>query len=90
MSIKLSKDRGWCGDPRRGAALGRPNQNLNGDFKVEPLPTPDGYDEGGTYWGVGSPESGYMFVAEDSEGNQAFTRAKSINEAQEEFEKLTL
>jgi len=39
------------------------------------------YDEGGVYWGMGSPEIGYMYVAEDAEGHQVFIRAKSRDHA---------
>jgi hypothetical protein len=51
--------RGWGGDPRRGAALGRPT--LMGDYDGLPLTLrlvvidSDGYDPLGTYFGRGQP-----------------------------------
>lgn len=36
--------KGWCGDPTRGAALGRPSDH-----------EPGGYDALGTYSGLGAP-----------------------------------
>lgn len=57
---QLPPDRGWMGDPKRGAALGRVSS-------TPPLQAPrfylselrldaGGYDAGGTYWGVGRIE----------------------------------
>lgn len=48
--------RGWCGDPSRGAALGR--SSLMGEpvgvLRVCHVPTDSGgYDVLGTYWGIG-------------------------------------
>jgi hypothetical protein len=62
---KLHSDRGWMGDPKRGASHGRAERARN------PLRDPwldtkrlylrrlhldsGGYDEGGAYWGHGEP-----------------------------------
>jgi hypothetical protein len=45
------------------------------------------YDEGGTYWGCGDPQIGYMYVAEDGEGRQAFLRARDREHAKEQLKK---
>lgn len=60
---------GWCGDPKRGAALGR--VDFHGDHTLEvklcvrkvPLNS-GGYDSLGTYWGHG--EYLYVIATQDS------------------------
>ena len=42
------------------------------------------YDEGGAYWGHGMT----LYVAEDVEGGQAFTRAKNRKEALQHFKDM--
>jgi hypothetical protein len=56
--------RGWCGDPRRGSALGRSNIFLEdpltfeGAIWIAPVRVRwDGHDHLGTYWGL-SPNGG--------------------------------
>ena len=64
--------------------MGRANEALKGVVGLQLLKMCTccgAYDSGGAYWGVGSPEIGYMYVAEDSEGCQFFTRAKTRMEA---------
>ena len=62
--------KGWCGDPSRGAAMGR------GTWKGEPdyagkitlrriYLDNGGYDTNGTYWGWGDPL--YWYACEDGE-----------------------
>lgn len=61
MTNPTTVQTGWCGDPSRGAALGRPS----GVLRASELPLRsvylskvkliDGYDDGGAYWGVGQP-----------------------------------
>ncbi len=41
-----------------------------------------GYDNGGAYWGFGTP----LWLAEDSEGNQQFLRAKDRSTAKKELQ----
>ena len=74
--LKVGEGAGWCGDPSRGAAMGRPSaDHMEGVIKIQPMEMVDGaYDKGGTYWGCGSHEMGFMYVLEDSEGNQAYLR----------------
>lgn len=61
MDYKTNDLKGWCGDPSRGAALGRPTI-----VNVEQDATPrvhvsrvrldaSGYDPNGTYFGIGQP-----------------------------------
>lgn len=50
--------KGWCGDAKRGAALGRPaihDPDFKGHLHVQEIPLEDGYDENGTYFGEGRP-----------------------------------
>lgn len=52
--------KGWCGDPKRGAALGRPTiqkgckETFKGKVYLRRIRlTVDGYDCNGTYFGYG-------------------------------------
>ena len=62
--------KGWCGDPSRGAALGRPTIKGDPDFsgrlflKKVRLDN-GGYDPNGTYFGAGSPL--YWYASEDND-----------------------
>ena len=50
--------RGWCGDPKRGAALGRPSYkgDLTGKLTLRRIRLDSGgYDPNGTYFGTGEP-----------------------------------
>ena len=84
--ISLAPDVGWGGDPKRGSALGRISTPLQGKGKLQAMKmSPCGaYDEGGTYWGAGDGIIGFMYVAEDADGNQAFVRARNRGKAKEE------
>ena len=60
--------KGWCGDPKRGAALGRPT--IKGDPEHDgPLALQrvyldrGGFDPNGTYFGLGNPL--YWYASED-------------------------
>jgi hypothetical protein len=58
-SYKTHDPRGWCGDPRRGAALGRTTRLGSYDgsrltLRRVPLDS-GGYDSNGTYFGHGEP-----------------------------------
>lgn len=56
---------------KHGAPMGRGSDALSGAVRLQRMLMVDGdYDEGGAYWGGGTP----MWVAEDQEGNQAFVR----------------
>jgi len=60
LSYKTHDPKGWCGDPKRGAALGRStwNEPTEGSFakplvlRHVPLDS-GGYDPNGTYFGHG-------------------------------------
>lgn len=58
-TYKVNDPLGWCGDPRRGAAIGRPaikpETEYAGELRVRRVPLDDGYDPNGTYFGAGSP-----------------------------------
>jgi hypothetical protein len=66
-SYKTNDPRGWCGDPKRGAALGR--CDLLGVYGGTRLVLrrirvdSGGYDPNGTYFGVGRP---LYWCADDS------------------------
>jgi hypothetical protein len=48
--------KGWCGDPSRGAALGRPTIKGEPEGKITVRRSPldrQGYDRNGTYFGLG-------------------------------------
>lgn len=59
---KRHDPKGWCGDPRRGAALGRGAYHADdpsgwtGKLYVSRIPLDNGgYDRNGTYFGWGDP-----------------------------------
>lgn len=83
-SYSTNDPRGWCGDPKRGAAMGRGAQH---DADPE-LPIKlylqriyldsGGYDRNGTYFGFGEP----LYWYADSDGTvDAMLRARSRAEA---------
>ena len=58
----------------RGAPMGRGNEKLVGKCRLQVMVMVDGdYDQGGAYWGGGRGVA-RMWVAEDSEGRQAYVR----------------
>ena len=64
----VNDPKGWCGDPRRGAALGRPTVEGPSDYagavclrRVRLCP--GGYDTNGTYFGTGVPL--YWYATDD-------------------------
>lgn len=60
-SYSLHDPRGWGGDPKRGAALGRPTvkdtpRDFTGRLYLKRIPlNSGGYDPNGTYFGIGAP-----------------------------------
>jgi len=58
-SYSTNDPKGWCGDPKRGAALGR--SNVVGKYDESKLTlrrvrlNSGGYDPNGTYYGFGEP-----------------------------------
>jgi hypothetical protein len=83
---KLRDPKGWCGDPRRGAALGR--SHVEGDLKyagkmaLRRVYLNGDYDSLGTYWGGGGGSPIYWYASED-EGQtiEGTVRAKSRADA---------
>lgn len=83
-SYKTHDPRGWCGDPSRGAALGRPTV-ADGEpigkmtlRKVRMCSCCGAYDSNGTYFGVGQP----LYWYADEGGNvNAVTRAVDREDA---------
>lgn len=59
ITYKINDPMGWMGDPTRGAALGRTTiqSELNGQtlFVTRTLLDEGGYDDNGTYFGIGKP-----------------------------------
>lgn len=54
MTYSDNDPRGWCGDPKRGAAMGRPSiHGTPPSLEIRPIPLIDGYDPNGTYFGSG-------------------------------------
>lgn len=56
----LPPDRGWMGDPKRGAGIGRPTCNptcypLRKFYLERVRINSQGYDSSGAYWGTGEP-----------------------------------
>lgn len=69
-NYKDNDPKGWCGDPKRGAALGRVTlKGELGEDKVLSItykPWVDGdYDENGTYFGGGNDDKLYWVSSED-------------------------
>lgn len=58
-NYKVNDPKGWCGDPKRGAALGRVSLHVAdyvGFLSVSRVRlNRDGYDRLGTYFGIGNP-----------------------------------
>lgn len=83
-SYKTNDPRGWGGDPKRGAALGRPtvhdapkDQVVIVTIRRVPL-NQGGYDRNGTYFGVGAP---LFWCADDNGEIDAVVRANDLDEA---------
>jgi hypothetical protein len=81
---KTNDPRGWCGDPSRGAALGRGSLHTDGDHFEGRLYlrcirlNQGGYDANGTYFGIGDP---LYWCASDDGDIDFMLRARSRNEA---------
>ena len=82
-------DPGWCGDPRRGASLGRRSDDPQGWPDNSKLYLAmvrldsGGYDPGGSYWGI--YQRLYETKPVDHEGHSYFFRAASRNEAKQKL-----
>jgi hypothetical protein len=85
MSSPESPDAGWCGDPRRGAAMGRGSAAPDHEhhrFSVRRVRLNGDYDEGGTYWGGGGGPL-YYYAADD--GTDGYLRASDRDHAIEQI-----
>lgn len=85
-SYSTRDPRGWCGDPSRGAALGRrtthdapPDTRIKLYLRVVPLDS-GGYDRNGTYFGDSPGTRIYWYADADGEVD-AVVRASSRVEA---------
>jgi hypothetical protein len=81
--------RGWCGDPQRGAALGRPTVHAGAPAGKMTLRrvrlNGGGYDRNGTYFGHGAP----LYWYADEGGNvDAMLRASSREIAKDKIRAL--
>ena len=83
---------GWCGDPKRGASMGRTSDlslDTTATLHLRRVPLDEGgYDPGGAYWGT--PHD--LFIAEvissdidNEEGATHYLRARSIEDARAQF-----
>lgn len=73
----------WGNDPARGAALGRSNYGKpDGKVYLRKVRLDSGgYDEGGAYWGIGTP----LFRAYSDGEFEEYTRAQDRDSAKEYF-----
>lgn len=81
MSYSTNDPRGWCGDPSRGAALGRPTIKGTPEGKITVRLSPldrQGYDRNGTYFGGGQP---LFWYADEGGEVDAMTRASDAEDA---------
>jgi hypothetical protein len=87
FSYKTNDPKGWCGDPTRGAALGRPT--IRGESDVLRITRTEldegGYDENGTYFGIGEPL--FWVSSEDGEVDYML-RAENLEAARKKVLKL--
>lgn len=79
--------KGWCGDPKRGAALGRPSIHADRDFSGEIFISrvsldEGGYDRLGTYFGIGDPL--FWYRSENGEID-AMVRTKDFKDAKKQI-----
>lgn len=90
VSYKTNDPKGWMGDPKRGAALGRRDfepkdfdrKSFNGKMVLRRIRiNSDGYDVNGTYWGNGNPL--YWAASTDGEIEMTF-RALSRDMARQQ------
>ncbi len=79
-------DRGWCGDPGRGAAMGRASDlpfDTREPLTIRRVPIVDGYDPGGTYWG--EPDDLYCVFDGNDPVRVCYLRAGSYEAAKAQF-----
>jgi hypothetical protein len=82
---KTNDPKGWCGDPRRGAALGRPTILGTPQGVITVCESPidqQGYDRNGTYFGTGMP---LFWYADESGEVDAMERATDAEDLAKEL-----
>lgn len=92
--------KGYCGDPERGAAMGRHSYHVDDDvsyigkIKIEYVPLDGDYDRLGTYWGGGEGSSDLWWcVSEDGEIDycvRAKTHALAVVIVRQRYHKATI
>lgn len=86
-SYKTHDPRGWCGDPHRGAAMGRGSLHTEASASVKLALrriniNSGGYDPNGTYYGLGAP----LYWYADTEGKiDACLRAQNRDAAKRQI-----
>lgn len=87
VDYKTNDPKGWCGDPKRGAALGRSSilgeKEYDGKLHLRRVKIDNGgYDSNGTYFGIGAPL--YWCASEDGSIDEV-RRAAGRDEAKAFF-----
>lgn len=83
VSPSYHPDPGWCGDPRRGASMGRASHGEPGTSRIylRRVSLRGDYDPGGSYWGSNS-RGRILFEAFDADETFYWTcRAASREDA---------
>lgn len=91
MDYSTNDPKGWCGDPSRGAAIGRPTIHGQpvGPITVRRSPLDrGGYDRNGTYFGAGSDIPDLFWYSDEGGEVDAMERAWTIEEALAKVRKL--
>ena len=90
-SYKKHDPKGWCGDPKRGAAMGRHSYHPEYEFPnpisvkltLRKIPIDSGgYDPNGTYFGWGAP---LYWYANEEHGIDDMLRALSREDAKQQI-----
>lgn len=87
-------DHGWCGNPARGASMGRESIHIDPDEPqqaelVRVYVNSQGYDPGGSYWGTGAP----LFELATEDGSQffrAYDREDAVAYVAENWPEVTI
>lgn len=81
-------DPGWCGDPQRGASMGRYSDldpNTDQSLMLKGVRLIGDYDEGGAYWGGGHGTPPLWIVWDPQTSEESYVRAWSEEEAKAQF-----
>jgi len=89
-SYKTNDPKGWCGDPTRGAALGRRDildapADFAGKLVLNRIYLTGDYDSNGTYWGGGPGTLPLYWYADDDGQIDACLRAKDREDAKRQI-----